>query len=830
MVAFKPTLEFLNPKPNIAPLKVDDQSESQVTTLESRYKEVGACIHAKVVPPQLPLNSNLITDLDTTLDSKLTEVKDQFDEIAKEIKNHPSKGQAFAAQKVLNATKKLIELRTEFKGILCVLREILGRGVVVQNVSTTEAAVRVLTIIQMVDIIEQDRLSKTWSPFDEHYHAICDSNTEVYEVREEFIQDFRINQTKRGVIFDTDKTKPVVVLDKLTEPQGSNIPTTSDNLRPPNPPTPIPDPAHQLLNTSFGSMNFNGSMGQNYIPQFNPGPGLLGSHPAHQIAINHPIGGSTSTPVAEQPPPLDKDFQVAHALAMNPTQFQIFKSFILSNVQETVSSPIMADKPHYPPGFEKVDYNGPVSKNGWSYHIRSNNLETFTGEPEDMLWILWWNRFYSVVHRYTALPEDNKFDALMMSVDKGAKQLVEGHYISLQPDRYKKAVAALHARYGDASQARIGIEQALQTLQPQGTTENDYQQYFTKVDNLRLKLITCGENDQTATTTAYTKLRTFAPQHAMREFNNELIRSTPRIGGTTQELSITKKYDMLLRWLRLNIQSFCITCLGDLEPTPVAETASSDKTEFESNNGIFSGTMSAPQTTAAHSGHQFGRSHGNRPWKPRHPSFPTKRGIYPQYKGGPYTKYPKHFQNRVPSKFYKCVFHKSDEHFARECPLPLAERIAALDKSKRCRNCCFKHHTVENCPSKRRCRNCKLNGVESPHNTLICPFKPHPKLWDRQYRGRTNSPEEKPTQNPEGTSSKQIPQTHTHKTGHRNKPNPNLAGVNLQDACYQLQPWNPNTPSDDEESEDAADVEHFFQSETVATEVASSGSDSTDSD
>ena len=220
---------------------------------------------------------------------------------------------------------------------------------------------------------------------------------------------------------------------------------------------------------------------------------------------------------------------MAQTLGLGPKQYKALQAVIQKNVR----NPLLSDTPEYPDNFENTYYTEPISKNGWAFQLKMNPIAPFSGEPSDIVWLIWWDRFYQVIHRYDPriIPDLCKMDALMTCLTGPAKKLAEGYYVSRDPQKYRKLVAALHTRFGDALQARTSMEIALQTLQPEGTTAEEYQEYFGKVNYYRNQLVACGENMDTASTAAYTKLQSFAPQHAMREFYHELGRSNtnPRI-------------------------------------------------------------------------------------------------------------------------------------------------------------------------------------------------------------------------------------------------------------------------------------------------------------
>jgi len=286
----------------------------------------------------------------------------------------------------------------------------------------------------------------------------------------------------------------------------------------------------------------------------------------------------------------------------------------------------------------------------------------------------------------------------------------------------------------------------------------------------------------------------------MRKFYHKLARSNTNP-------PITEKYELLLKWLMLKIHSYCVRSLSELDRQPASETTPLPATtEHETNNSIFPASiMMAPQNPASQRDNK--QKQKSNQWAEKQTNYPERHAPYPRYKGGSYAKYPSAFKNKSSEKpkFFKCVFHESDDHFARECPFSIAERIGALMRTKRCKNCCFQGHIKDNCPSRKICRNCRLNNVKSRHNTLICPFKPHPDLWagrnQRKSSGDSTDPKQA-TLDPE-------------KGKKKDKRNPVPAGVNLQDSCFRLDALTSEDVQGDDEAEDAADTEKYFESTDV---------------
>jgi len=729
MVSFKPSPDFFIQKPTIKPVQVDTTTESSATNLHDRYVELEACLKAKVAPPQLPVNSHLLTELDQTIKTQLDEIKSQFDKVSQEINTkHPTKSQAFTSQKVLNALQEIANCKQDFQTILFTLREASQRDIVIQGLSIMEAATRIITILQVIEITENDRLSRSWEPIEEYYHDMCDQSKDIYEVRLDFMNELKVNLTYTGISWDSPRTQLQLVQEKFQANSALQSENDSSSL---GTATPIPLlGGNQVPNTNFESNMapmplYQGTQPINNVNYCNPAPGLLGPIPganAHQTGIIHPqntTGNSLENLQNQQRAAVSTEFRLAQALGLGPEQYKAFQAIIQKNMR----NPLLSSTPEYPENFENTCCTEPISKNGWAFQLKMNPIAPFSGEPSDIVWLIWWQRFYQVIHRYDSkiIPDLCKMDALMMCLRGPAKSLAEGYYVSKDTDKYRKLVAALHTRFGDALQARMSIELALQTLQPEGTTAEEYQEYFSRVNYYRNQLVTCGEHPDTAATTAYTKLQSFAPQHAMREFYHELMRINTNI-------SITEKYELLLKWLTLKIQSYCVKSLSELDKQPPPKnTVLPSAIEHGSSNNISPASlMMAPQDSNLN--YKPESKKNPNPWVDKKSSYPDRHNPYPRYKGAPQAHHPKGFMNKKPSgqRIFKCVFHESDDHPAKECPFSVPEKVEALIKNKRCKKCLFKGHTKDNCPSKKMCKNCKLNGVESKHNTLICPFESHP--------------------------------------------------------------------------------------------------------
>jgi hypothetical protein len=104
---------------------------------------------------------------------------------------------------------------------------------------------------------------------------------------------------------------------------------------------------------------------------------------------------------------------------------------------------------------------------------------------------------------------------------------------------------------------------------------------------------------------------------------------------------------------------------------------------------------------------------------------------------------------------------------------------------------------------------------------LICPFKPHPDLWAGRNQRKSSGDSTDPKQ---GTL---VPE----KGKKKDKGNPVPAGVNLQDSCFRLDALTSEDVQGDDEAEDAADTEKYFESTDVnMVDLQESTSDSSDSD
>jgi len=286
MVSFKPSPDFFIQKPQITPVKVDETSSSSAANLHDRYVEIETCLKAKVNPPQLPVNSDLLTELDQTIKNQLDEVKSHFDEISQEItRKHPIKSQAFASQKVLNALQEIANCKHNFQAILFTLREALHRNIQIQGLNIKESASRILTILQVIEITENDRLSRSWGPIEEYYHEMCDQSKDIYEVRLDFMNELKVNLTHRGISWKSPKTQPVVLLEKFQ----STTAAPADANMPQGPTTPVTLPSgNQLPAGPIGSGTVSTPVPQYPTPggtssHYNLGPGLLGPPPLSTV-------------------------------------------------------------------------------------------------------------------------------------------------------------------------------------------------------------------------------------------------------------------------------------------------------------------------------------------------------------------------------------------------------------------------------------------------------------------------------------------------------------------------------------------------------------------
>ncbi|KAI3384411.1 hypothetical protein SNEBB_007069 [Seison nebaliae] len=64
---------------------------------------------------------------------------------------------------------------------------------------------------------------------------------------------------------------------------------------------------------------------------------------------------------------------------------------------------------------------------------------------------------------------------------------------------------------------------------------------------------------------------------------------------------------------------------------------------------------------------------------------------------------------------YSCFICNDTDHVATKCPLPLSQRRARVQRSKRCTNCLRTGHYSDRCLSLGRCRKCKRK-----HHTSLC--------------------------------------------------------------------------------------------------------------
>ena len=454
-------------------------------------------------------------------------------------------------------------------------------------------------------------------------------------------------------------------------------------------------------------------------------PGTMGPVPSFHAQIQHSLEtGNQAVQLQNQPNEagiISTNITSVKQLELTPQQQDALRVLIQDSCEMVSQNSITTIEPVYPRHFKCTDCKDPITKNGWLAHLRANSIVSFSGNLKGPHWVVWWNRFYEVIHKYDTkiIPELTKLDALMMVLSGSAKMMVEGYYVSEDPSRYRKAVAALQARYGDTLQARMSVEKAMQKLVPESKTAEAYLDFFAKVNSYKNQLITYGEDQEVAVITAYKKLQNFAPQAAVREFHTELTQKTHVVNGVYRKISTEQKYDLLLCWLETKIQSYCIHSLSELDTSQVPDICTNRNNKFEAQR-----TPHENQPSPAEARVNFYSQENQKVISDR-----RKRFSYPCYSRCN-SKQSKRLQHGATLRQMSdtCIYHANSTHTFRECPMTLPERIQWLKDHNRCNNCSLEGHKKNRCPSKDTCRNCKLHGVKARHHTTICTLEPHPHL------------------------------------------------------------------------------------------------------
>ena len=434
------------------------------------------------------------------------------------------------------------------------------------------------------------------------------------------------------------------------------------------------------------------------------------------------------------------------------------------------SSTVDSDEGKLPPDFYENDYDESVlHKHGWVEHLKQNPIEKFSGEPGGRPWVMWWSRFHQVINRHpsTKLSNQGKFDALLKCVTGPAKEVVDGYYVSQDTDKYMLAVSVLHTRYGDPTVAKNVAMKGLRECMPEDKTLAGFQAFVTKVSNYVQQLFTYKEDRNIASAAGVLQLEQYAPSAAIKDFNDEVARRPLKI-GESRELTPQSKYNRLVFFLESRMHYYKCENLSELqvaEPELITTQNKASKEEFETNTGIWYGGYSRFPNKGNY--HPRGRNFpgnwnkGYKNYQGRNQQF-QDRNFNPSWGNKNYRfsnegsdseqterrsqSEPRRNRNdrrENPQRsrstgeketYYKCVYHKNDEHNSLKCPLTRDERQATLVNSERCLNCAKPGHNHEECPSDIVCRNCALYGLIGFHHTGICRTPPHPDLFKRSRR------------------------------------------------------------------------------------------------
>jgi len=503
-----------------------------------------------------------------------------------------------------------------------------------------------------------------------------------------------------------------------------------------------------LGNASMADSNANPNSGCSGNPGLNP-TGLQGQ--IGSIPINPGLGNSAQNLSGR----------------LSEEQVNQIVAALASKYPQQGGSTVDSDEGKLPPDFYQNDYDESVlHKHGWVEHLKQNPIEKFSGEPGGRPWVMWWSRFHQVINRHpsTKLSNQGKFDALLKCVTGPAKEVVDGYYVSQDTDKYMQAVSVLHTRYGDPTVAKNVAMKGLRECMPEDKTLAGFQAFVTKVSNYVQQLFTYKEDRNIASAAGVLQLEQYAPSTAIKDFNDEVARRPLKI-GESRELTPQSKYNRLVFFLESRMHYYKCENLSELqvaEPELITTQSKTSKEEFETNTGIWYGGYNRFPNKGNY--HPRGRNfpgnwnRGYRNYQGRNQQF-QDRSFNPNW-GNRGTRYAnddsdneqqerrsqsetrknksEKQEHRQRSRsvgdkdvYYKCVFHKNDEHGSLKCPWTRDEREAELVRSERCLNCAKPGHNHEECPSDIVCRNCALYGLIGFHHTGICKTPHHPDLFKK---------------------------------------------------------------------------------------------------
>ena len=322
-----------------------------------------------------------------------------------------------------------------------------------------------------------------------------------------------------------------------------------------------------------------------------------------------------------------------------------------------------------PPGFhgpKRTDLDS--SKIDFWKHVKSVDLEKFTGESDKKPFSSWWRLFDHEINRLPEPFSSNilKLRALYKLLDGEAQDLVRPFHTSAAPDSYEAAVRRLQATYGETKITKENVKDKLRKLTPTASSCSAQVEFINKILEIRADLEVAGENKQ------------------------EASRQCIEVALRKMHMKYTERY---YTSLSLN-------------------TKTERETFYEENPATYLEEL-ANWISNLKAEHHFSDDEDSKP-KPQEDStvsafVTTKENI----------KKPSPIKPKS-VKSHRCPICKTDEHTWMHCPVPPPDRRQKIRSRGWCNNCMKEGHFSKDCPSDISCYHCMQEGKVVRHHTALC--------------------------------------------------------------------------------------------------------------
>ena len=335
---------------------------------------------------------------------------------------------------------------------------------------------------------------------------------------------------------------------------------------------------------------------------------------------------------------------------------------------ESISPKKKMPQSSLPPGFHgprRTDLDS--SKIDFWKHVKSVDLEKFTGQDDKKPFASWWRLFDHEINR---LPEPFSSDilklrALYKLLDGEAQDLVRPYHTSTNPKSYIAAVKLLQSRYGSSKKTKENVKDKLRKLTPTASTCTAQVEFLNKILEIRADLEIAGESIKEASRQCIeVALRKMSTKYAERYYIS-LSLNTKEERETFYEKDPATELEELVLWIN-NLK---------------AENYSSDEEE----------TKTKPQEDSTVT------------------AFLTYKEKNHQSPAKPKTV-----------KSFRCPICRTDAHPWATCPVPPADRRQKIKERGWCNNCLKEGHVSKDCTSEITCYHCMLDGKWMRHHSSLC--------------------------------------------------------------------------------------------------------------